>query len=106
MATLIEELLLIVVTFTINILFGYWRAATRKLTLEWFLSVHLPIPVIYSLRILYGVPLTHIPIFVVAYFLGQFSGSRIRRMLEFRSSLTKCLIVDLMRLRYPKSESF
>ncbi len=106
MATLIQELMLIVLTFVINILFGYWRAATEKLTLEWFLSVHLPIPVIYGLRMIYEVPVSHIPVFVVAYFLGQLSGSKIRRALEFRSSLTKCLIVDLMRLWYPKSETF
>lgn len=93
-----NELAVLLVTFIINILFGYWRAATKKLTAEWFLAVHLPIPIVYSLRIVYGIPITHIPVFVISYFLGQFSGGRVRRWLELRSPLTKCLIVDLIRL--------
>ncbi len=97
-ATLIQETAILLVTFIVNVLFGYWRAATRKLTAEWFASVHLPIPIVYSLRILYAVPITHIPLFIVGYFLGQFSGGKIRKRLELKMSPTRCLIADLMRL--------
>lgn len=104
-ASLIEEGVILVITFAINILFGYWRDATKKFTFEWFLAIHLPIPVVYYLRNFYGVPLTHVPLFVIMYFLGQFFGGRVRRWFELRSSPTKCLVLDIVRLWYRDMES-
>ena len=65
----------------INIPFGYWRAAVRKFSLYWFLSVHLPVPFIIALRIFSGVgfALWTFPLFIAAYFAGQFLGGRLYR---------------------------
>jgi hypothetical protein len=34
----------------LNLPFGAWRVRTRKLSLSWFLSIHLPIPFLFLLR--------------------------------------------------------
>ncbi len=96
------QLILALLTFTylFNIPFGYWRANTRKFSLGWIAAIHLPVPLIFGLRIVYGVGIELIPIFVVFYFLGQFSGGRIRRLFAARygERLSSCLILDLYRI--------
>jgi hypothetical protein len=64
----------------LNLPFGFWRAGVRKLTLPWFLAVHLPVPAVVALRVLTGLGWA-IPVFAVlipAFFLGQFLGGKIR----------------------------
>jgi len=61
-------------TYCFNIPFGYWRANTKKFSLSWILAIHLPVPVIFLVRILIGAPLYLIPVFVIAFFSGQFTG--------------------------------
>jgi phosphatidylserine synthase len=70
-------LLALIFTFILNIPFGYWRGRTRKFSLNWMLAIHLPVPIIFLVRVWVGAPLFLIPIFVLAFFLGQLSGSRI-----------------------------
>lgn len=76
------EIVALFLTFLLNLPFGYWRKGTRKLSKEWFLAIHLPVPLIVVIRVLTQVPLTHIPLFFFAFFLGQFSGGRIRAFLS------------------------
>jgi len=64
----------------LNLPFGYWRSKTKKMSKEWFLAIHLPVPLIVVLRILAQVSWTHIPLFFFAFFLGQFSGGRIGKL--------------------------
>ena len=86
-------------TFLLNLPFGYWRRMTRKMSKEWFLAIHSPVPLVFLTRFLAGVSLTHIPLFILSFFLGQFTGGRIRGMLERKyRQLSKCLIVDLTRI--------
>jgi len=65
----------------LNLPFGYWRAGTRRLTLPWFLAVHVPVPIAVGLRIAAGMGwrLATLPVFVGAFFAGQFLGGRLRR---------------------------
>ena len=67
-------------TFTINLPFGYWRQGLRKLSPAWFVAIHAPVPMVILLRFMLGLPFrwTVLPFFVVAYFAGQFVGSRLR----------------------------
>ncbi len=69
-------------TFLVNLPFGYWRAGARKLSLHWFAAVHAPVPLVAAYRILAGVPVKLIPVFMAAYFLGQAAGARVRRLRE------------------------
>ncbi len=63
----------------LNLPFGFWRGQTRKLSLPWFLAVHLPIPLVVLLRLKSGLGFhwTTYPVMVGAYFVGQFSGGRL-----------------------------
>ena len=72
--------------FVINLPFGYWRASVRKLSRQWFLAVHIPVPLVIALRIYSGLgfkPVTF-PALVGAYFLGQFVGGKLRHIIQGR----------------------
>jgi hypothetical protein len=68
-------------TFVLNLPFGWWREGTRKLSVPWFLAIHAPVPVVVLLRRALGVSLgwSTLPFLLLAYFLGQASGARLRR---------------------------
>ena len=72
--------------FLINLPFGYWRASVRKLSLRWFLAVHLPVPLVIALRTFSGLgwKLISFPVLVGAFFLGQFVGGRVRNIIQGR----------------------
>ncbi|OGT71203.1 MAG: hypothetical protein A3I78_10180 [Gammaproteobacteria bacterium RIFCSPLOWO2_02_FULL_56_15] len=76
--------LLAAATLVINIPFGYWREGLRKFSVQWFIAVHAAVPVVITLRILAGIEwrILTIAFLVVCYFLGQFSGARLRRRLD------------------------
>lgn len=69
------------ITFLINLPFGWWRAGVRKFSPAWFVAVHTPVPMVIALRFVLGLPFRWgaLPFFVVAYFGGQYVGSRWRQ---------------------------
>ncbi len=74
----------LVVTFLVNIPFGFWRAYAKRTgnKLEWALAVHLPVPLVVLMRYLAGLSwnasgVPFILTFVLAYFLGQRTGGRL-----------------------------
>jgi hypothetical protein len=72
--------------FLLNLPFGYWRASVKKLSRQWFLAVHLPVPLVIALRIYSGLgwkPLSF-PVLIGAFFLGQFVGGKVRHLIEGR----------------------
>lgn len=75
---ILKLFLLTLIIFVINLPFGYWRAGVKKFSLKWFLYIHLPIPIIVLLRIYsdIGFALYTYPLFVGAFFLGQFVGKK------------------------------
>ena len=66
--------------FAVNVPFGYWRAGTKVFSFSWFLAVHLPVPIAIGLRLLAGLSWrwATLPIFVAAFFGGQFVGGKLR----------------------------
>jgi hypothetical protein len=68
-------------TFLVNLPFGWWREGTRKLSVPWFLAIHAPVPLVIVLRRSLGVSLgwSTLPVLLLAYFLGQATGARVRR---------------------------
>jgi hypothetical protein len=66
----------------INLPFGFWRGGLRKLSPRWFVAVHAPVPLAIALRWYTGLPfrLATLPLFVAAFFAGQFLGGRLRRL--------------------------
>ena len=70
--------------FLINLPFGYWRASSKKFSPQWFLAVHLPVPLVVALRIYSGMgwkPVSF-PVLVGAYFLGQVVGGKVRLLIS------------------------
>jgi len=90
---------LIVLVLTLP--FGYWKASVKRFSLQWFLSIHLPIPIVIALRIVSGVGWEFItyPILVAAFFVGHFAGGRLyhwwRR--HAQAPVTACLIWDMAK---------
>jgi hypothetical protein len=96
------NLTLVAVTiFLFNIPFGYWRANVKKFSLQWILSVHIPVPFIILLRIgsNIGFALYTYPILVGAFFLGQLAGKSffVQRKKVNMNPLSSCLVMDLYR---------
>jgi hypothetical protein len=80
MPQLQQYLIALVITFVINLPFGYWRGGVRKFSPAWFVAIHAPVPMVIALRFILGLPFRWgaLPFFVVAYFGGQFVGNRLR----------------------------
>lgn len=68
-----------VLVFVLNLPFGYWRASVRKLSPQWFLSIHVPVPFVIAFRIFAGLgwQIITFPVLVGAFFCGQFLGGKL-----------------------------
>jgi hypothetical protein len=68
----------------INLPFGCWRGHVGRFSLQWFLSVHLPVPLVIAVRVFGGAgwEIRTYPAFVGAYFAGQLLGSRLGSLLN------------------------
>ena len=75
------EALLVTATLALvsNIPLGLWRAGTRKLSWQWFMAVHLAVPLIVAMRLGLGVSWTYVPLLIAMAALGQVLGSRLWR---------------------------
>jgi hypothetical protein len=67
---------LILAAFGANLPFGAYRSTVRRLSLRWFLAIHLPIPAIFLLRVEAGYSYWFIPWLFVAAVSGQLLGGR------------------------------
>ncbi|HEX2869101.1 MAG TPA: hypothetical protein VHO03_18815 [Ignavibacteriales bacterium] len=76
------------VVFLLNLPFGFWRSKVRKFSLQWFLAIHAPVPLVYAIRIYAGIGwhLTTFPVLIGSFFLGQFVGNRVGRFNVQRST--------------------
>lgn len=73
-----------ILVLILNLPFGYWRANTRKFSLQWILSIHIPVPFVILIRIYSGMGFQFYtyPVMVGAFFAGQFFGKKSRKLLE------------------------
>jgi len=89
-----------IIVFFINIPFGYWRANTRRFSLQWVLSIHLVVPIVIFLRYYMGLGWEFItfPVLIGSFFLGQFIGGRVHKWCSrsWFTHATSCLIWDLI----------
>ncbi len=98
--TLITVLGISLFTTIINLPFGYWRANVKKFSKGWFLAVHLPVPFVVAARLGFKISFRFIPVFVFAFFVGQWLGAQWSKA-RFRRGLSpsSCLFMDLLRDR-------
>jgi hypothetical protein len=94
----LEFLFFALFVITLNIPFGYWRGSIVNKSLQWFLSVHLPIPLIIILRFVLEIKFSLISVIVslICFLLGQVLGIKINSILKSKGfNVTSCLIIDL-----------
>lgn len=67
-------------TLIVNLPFGYWRSRVPKMSWQWLLAIHLPVPIVILFRYLFGLgfELITYPLMVLAFFLGQLLGGMIK----------------------------
>jgi hypothetical protein len=97
---MVKLILISVAVLLLNVPFGYWRKNVRRLSLQWFLAIHIPVPVIIALRLTTGIGFAwYTYLFLVAaFFLGQQSGSMLLQPVHQRCHQTSsCLFMDLIR---------
>ena len=46
-----KTIIILIVIAIINIFFGYWWSNTKKLTLQWIMAIHIPVPIAIVLRL-------------------------------------------------------
>ncbi len=68
-----------ILTFLVNLPFGYLRSKEKRLSFKWFLYIHLPIPIIVFMRFYFqlGFKWWTYPFLIAAFFLGQLVGKKI-----------------------------
>ena len=71
-----------VLVFLLNLPFGYWRAAQKKFSWQWFVFIHAPVPLVVLLRLGTGLMWKSIPPLALCFFAGQFSGAWLRHWLS------------------------
>ena len=69
----------LVIVFLVTVQFGFYRAYTRKLTLRWFLAIHVPVVFVYLTRSEAGFSYWFIPFTFATCIAAQIVGSRIGR---------------------------
>ena len=92
--------ILSLLVFMLNVPFGYWRNNVPRFSLQWFLAIHIPVPVIIALRLLTGIGFAwYTYLFLVAaFFLGQQVGSLLLKPIHLRCHQeSSCLVMDLIR---------
>ncbi len=90
-----------ILIFILNVPFGYWRENVKKFSLQWFLSIHVPIPFIILARMYTDLGFQWYTYFftVTAFFLGQYSGKLIYRNFKEKQAglVSSFILVDVYR---------
>jgi hypothetical protein len=68
------------IVLLINIPFGYWRCKADRFSRRWMMAVHLPVPLVFLLRIISGFSWMIIPLLMLSFAAGQFIGGNIRNI--------------------------
>ncbi|MFZ3383373.1 MAG: hypothetical protein WA144_05560 [Candidatus Methanoperedens sp.] len=71
---------LILLVFFINLPFGYWRYKTPRFSRKWMMAVHIPVPFVFLLRISSGFGWNVIPVLILSFAAGQFTGGKLRKI--------------------------
>jgi hypothetical protein len=97
---MVNLLLTGLIVFIVNIPFGYWRANVKKLSLQWFLTIHIPVVIVIALRFLSHIGFawyTYL-VLVTAFVLGQQSGGLvIKKVRRICDQVSSCMVMDLYR---------
>jgi hypothetical protein len=93
--------LISILTFILNLPFGYWRTNVRKFSLEWVLAIHIPVILVILERVFSGLGFALItyPVLIGSFFLGQFIGGKFHHWMGSRGNCvsSSCMVMDFYR---------
>ncbi len=75
-----------VIAIAVNLPFGAWRTTTRKFSVKWFLSIHLPIPAIFVIRRAAGFGWDYVPVMIACAVTGQLVGGWLYQRIRPRAA--------------------
>ncbi len=86
----IRLILLILLTFLLNLPFGYWRGSCRKFSWQWFVAIHLPVILLYFIRKYLHVERNWITLLllILMFFTGQRIGAFLHKKKTINNELT------------------
>lgn len=87
MTNLELETLAVLLAIAINLPFGAYRATVGKLSWQWFLAIHLPIPLIIVMRLSFGLGWWFVPFMLASAVTGQLLGSWLFNLRRARRAL-------------------
>ncbi|MFA5123907.1 hypothetical protein [Zavarzinia sp.] len=88
--TILEfETLAILLAVALNLPFGAYRATVRKLSWQWFLAIHLPIPFVIAMRLSFGLGWWFIPFMLASAVAGQLLGFWLFNLWRARRALSR-----------------
>lgn len=81
-------------TILVNLPFGYLRGGFQKLSLCWFLAIHVPVPLVILIRQFHGLDLSWLlaPFLLGSFFTGQFLGRKIWIIWPYRKRQYACVL--------------
>lgn len=71
--------ILLFISFGLNVPLGYLRESQRKFSVRWFVYIHLSIPIIIAIRATFGFGWGIVPLTIGFAVLGQLVGGRFNR---------------------------
>jgi hypothetical protein len=94
MTNLELETVAVFLAVAINLPFGAYRVTVRRLSLQWLLAIHLPIPFIVIMRLSFGLGWWFVPFMVGSAVTGQLLGSWLLHQWRARRSLAEAEAAD------------
>ncbi len=74
-ASLVRIIMVLATVVLVTFPFGFYRAFTRRMSLRWFLAIHLPVPLVFLARFESHLSYAFIPFTCLAFATGQILGS-------------------------------
>ncbi len=94
MTNLELETLAILLAIGINLPFGAYRATVRRLSWQWFVAIHLPIPFIIVMRLSFGLGWWFVPFMLASAVTGQLLGSWSFNLRRARHALSQAQVTE------------
>lgn len=76
---MVRIMVVLATVVVVTLPFGFYRAYTRKLTLRWFLAIHIPVVLVFLARYEAHLSYVFIPATFVAFAAAQYLGGRLGR---------------------------
>jgi hypothetical protein len=76
---LVRIAVVLAIVFVVTLPFGFYRAYTRKLSVRWFLAIHVPVVLVFLARYEAHLSYVFIPFTIATFAVAQYLGGRAGR---------------------------